>query len=68
VRDGALWREAGGRAAKVLAQVQRSTFERDAREHVTAWRCTVELRKRRLQGAITPLFTFTAVPQTGVQR
>jgi hypothetical protein len=68
LRDGALWREAGGRAAKILPQVQRSIFEKDSRERVTAWRCTVELRKRRHQATITPLFTFTAVPQPGGQR
>lgn len=62
LRSGAIWREAGGKSSRVLERVQASSFERDQREHVTAWRWTIELVRRRTQGSLRPAFSFAAVP------
>lgn len=45
----------------ILTRVQQSEMLRDTSSHVTGWRWELELKSQRVEAAIRPLFTFTAV-------
>lgn len=64
-REGKLWRQETNQThASVLPlDVSRSRFISDHRGKVDGWRWELELRSRRTNAAIKPLFTFLA-PQT----
>ena len=65
----AVWRRADTNAIWVplLPKVKQSRMERDARQHVTAWRWEVELKTRRPESRLRPFFTFEAVALGGTQ-
>lgn len=61
--DGAIWRQEGSAAAKVvLPRVRASAVSREQRHGITCWRWEVELQTRRKIVRVRPLFTFLAVP------
>ena len=65
----AVWRRTDTNAAWVplLPKVKQSRMERDARAHVTAWRWEVEIKSRRPEARLRPLFTFEAVSLGGIK-
>lgn len=68
-KDQAVWREQSGHraVAPFLADVKSSRMEASRREHVSAWIWELELRGRRTNATVRPLFTFLAVPQAEVR-
>lgn len=69
-RDGAVWRQGTNDApsALFLAAVKSSAMQPDARKQVTAWRWEVELKTKRTNATVRPLFTFLAAPGTEAVR
>ena len=69
-RDGAIWRQTDDQPApvRILANVKSSTVGADARRQVTAWRWELELKTRRADATVRPLFTFVAASGTEVAR
>ncbi len=66
-RDGGVWRQAGdGSPALVLERVKSSAMQADPRARVEAWRWELELKTKRVEASVRPLFTFMAVPGTEV--
>ena len=65
----AVWRRADTNAPWVplLPKVKQSRMERDARQQITAWRWEVELKTRRPESRLRPLFTFEAVALGGTK-
>ena len=63
----AVWRRSGPNATWVplLPKVKQSRMECDARQYVTAWHWEVELKTRRPESRLRPLFTFEAVVPGG---
>ncbi len=60
---GALSRRVGkGQWTTLLNRVKVINISADKREHVSAWRCEMELEPRRKSTRVQPLFTFYAVP------
>lgn len=59
--DGAVWRKANGSRTVFLSKVASSTFVREQRSHVVAWRWEVELSTPQVVVQLRPLFTFQAV-------
>jgi hypothetical protein len=64
--DGSIFRRVDqGAWSRMIANVQSSTMESDARGSVSAWRWELELQPRlkgpAKPGRVRPLFTFTAV-------
>ena len=60
---GALGRRVGnGPWTTILNRVKMISISPEAREHVRAWRCEMELEPRRKSARVQPLFTFYAVP------
>jgi hypothetical protein len=60
---GALSRKVGsGPWSIILNRVKTISISPEAREHVAAWRCEMELEPRRKSARVQPLFTFYAVP------
>jgi hypothetical protein len=69
VREEVLWRQSGqGKAMPVLERVKSSSMQADARQDVRAWRWELELRTKRAQARVRPLFTFIAVSAGEVAR
>lgn len=61
--DGAVWRKDPEADARLLLpRVRSSRMVQDQRQHVTAWRWEVELRPKKTNVRLRPLFTFLAVP------
>ena len=61
--DGALWRKTAELpAVRLVARVNRSMVYRDERDKVTSWRWELELKTRKRESRLRPLFTFQAVP------
>jgi hypothetical protein len=66
--EGSVFRRVDdGTWSRVIANVQSSTMDLDARESVKAWRWELELKPRlkgpAKPGRVRPLFTFMAVPE-----
>lgn len=70
LRAGSLQRQEspGGQREELLSKVQAARFDRDAREHVTAWRWELELRGRQPIARVQPRFTFQAVARAETKR
>ncbi len=62
--SGGAWsRKVGnGPWSVILNRVKTVSISPEAREHVAAWRCEMELEPRRKSARVQPLFTFYAVP------
>jgi hypothetical protein len=61
-KAGALSRKVGsGPWSVILNRVKTINISPEAREHVAAWRCEMELEPRRKSARVQPLFTFYAV-------
>ena len=69
-RDGAVWRQGtnDSPSALFLASVKSSAMQPDARTQLTAWRWEVELKTKRTNATVRPLFTFLAAPGTEAVR
>lgn len=63
-RDGFVWRQGMDQKAstEVLGRVKTSVMAAEARSQVTAWRWDIELKTKRTNASMRPLFTFLAVP------
>jgi hypothetical protein len=64
--EGQVWRQAGTTSPRVtvLRDVSTSTFQRDRRKHVTAWKWEIAFKRARLKAKTQPLYTFISVPLT----
>ena len=58
----------GGPWSQLLTNVASSTMAPDPRKTVAAWRWDLELKPRRNNSRICPLFTFMSVPETAVPK
>lgn len=63
-RNGMVLRRAGplSRWIPILAEVKKSSMEKDPRTCVIAWRWEIELKAAQKVVRLRPLFTFQAVP------
>ena len=64
-----IWRNGPGQleAFLLLGPVQTSEMVADQRGQVSAWRWEVELMSRKYRRMVRPLFTFIAVPASGMK-
>ncbi len=58
----------GGAWSQLLTNVALSTMAPDPRKTVAAWRWDLELKPRRNNSRICPLFTFMSVPETAAPK
>jgi hypothetical protein len=58
----------GGPWSQLLTNVASSTMAPDRRKTVTAWNWNLELRTRRNNSRVRPLFTFMSVPETAAPK
>ena len=58
----------GGPWSQLLTNVASSTMAPDRRKSVTAWYWNLELRTRRNNSRVCPLFTFMSVPETAAPK
>ena len=58
----------GGPWSQLLTNVASSTMAPDPRKAVAAWRWDLELKPRRNNSRISPLFTFMSVPETAAPK
>jgi hypothetical protein len=58
----------GGPWSQLLTNVASSTMAADRRKTVTAWCWNLEVRTRRNNSRVRPLFTFMSVPETAASK
>jgi hypothetical protein len=58
----------GGPWGQLLTNVASSTMASEPRKTVTAWRWDLQLKPRRNNSRIRPLFTFMSVPETAAPK
>jgi len=68
--DNAVWRrvESGADWTRLLERVKHAEWNTDPRGSVTAWHFDVELKSKRPNAKLRPLFSFIGVAQEGARQ